>query len=116
MVVSHALACYVLLVAATHRGEFKQILSGFWYIDLMRLGAVCAIAAIPLAVLGLEWVYCQTKRVCDNFNAAKSKSTNSSLTAGPVAVAFLVLIFMPGLNLADLRQTYTQEEYRKYKK
>ena len=116
MTVSYSLACYVLLVAATHKDEFKQILAGFWYTDPMRLGAVCTIAAIPLAALGLEWVYCQVVRACEKYNAVKTKPTNCRLIAASLAVAFLVLNFMPGFNLAGLHRTYTQEEYRKYYK
>lgn len=113
--ISYLLACAVLLAAAVRSDEIKQILAGFWYTDPMRLGAVCVISAIPLAALGLDWVYGFLIRVVNCYNAAK-KEPNHRLVAGALICAFLVLNFMPGFNLSGLHRVYTQDEYREYAK
>ena len=52
-VASYAVMCLMYIVSASTDGPLKQILTGFWYTDPMRLAANAAIAAIPLAGRGL---------------------------------------------------------------
>ena len=52
---SWLLSCAIYLVAAAGNGPLKQLVVGFWYSDSLRVASFVAIAAVPLAALGL-WV------------------------------------------------------------
>lgn len=112
--VSYLIACYILIIAATHSDELKQLVGGFWYTDPMRLASVCVIAAIPLAVLGMEWLHGVLCRLLDRYNAPLGRATRTRALGCGVAALFLVLNFMPSFNLAGTHHTYTAEEYKKY--
>lgn len=111
---SYALVCYILLISATHEDEYKQILAGFWYTDPMRLAAIAAICATPLAVLGLKWVYDLVVRLVSSYNAPRGGRARTPLVAGSIAALFLVLNFMPEFNLPGLHHTYTEAEEKLY--
>mgnify|MGYP007083090244 CR=1 FL=1 len=49
-----AFSFYVIDVATD--GFMKQLLTGFWYTDCYRTGAMTALFAIPLAALGFAWL------------------------------------------------------------
>lgn len=49
-----ALSFYVVDVATD--GFVKQFLTGFWYTDYYRTGAMAALFAIPLAAIGFVWL------------------------------------------------------------
>lgn len=49
-----AFSFYVIDVATD--GFVKQLLTGFWYTDYYRTGAMTALFAIPLAALGFAWL------------------------------------------------------------
>lgn len=49
-----AFSFYVIDVATD--GFVKQLLTGFWYTDYYRTGAMAALFAIPLAALGFAWL------------------------------------------------------------
>lgn len=110
MAVSYVLACYVLLISVTHSDEYKQLLAGFWYTDPMRLASNCAIAGIPLATMGLRWVYDLAARLVRAYNAPRGGGVRRPLVAGSVAGVFLLLNFMPEFNLPGLHHRYTEEE------
>jgi len=50
---SFAFASFIYAIGIGSNGLFKQILTGFWYTDTIRIGGFAAIAAMPLAALGL---------------------------------------------------------------
>lgn len=52
-VASYAIMCLMYIVSASTDGAIKQVLTGFWYTDPMRLAANAAISGIPLACMGL---------------------------------------------------------------
>ncbi len=110
LVASYLIACYILLIAATHEDEYKQLLAGFWYTDPMRLAANCAIAAVPLASLGMAWVYDVCLRVVGAYNAPRCRAVNAPLVACAIAALFLVVNFMPEFNVAGTHRDYTEEE------
>lgn len=114
MGVSYLLTCYILVIAATHNDELKQLVAGFWYTDPMRLASVCVIAAIPLAVLGMDWLHRVLCRLLDRYNAPLGRATRTRALGCAVAALFLVVNFMPSFNLAGTHRTYTDEEYKKY--
>lgn len=57
IVAAYAIACLMLLVAATSENEWDRILNGFWYTDPYRLAANAAIIAIPIASAGFASVF-----------------------------------------------------------
>ena len=65
--------------------------SGFWYNDADRIAACGAIAALPLACLGLYSLVCFVEKVIRQFYDAYSARTASVAAF----VAILFLIFMP---------------------
>ena len=52
MTVAYAFAFVVYVIDVSTDGVVKQVLSGFWYTDYYRTGAMTALFAIPLASLG----------------------------------------------------------------
>lgn len=52
-VASYAVMCLMYVISASTDGIIKQVLTGFWYTDPMRLAANAAISGIPLASMGL---------------------------------------------------------------
>ncbi len=110
VLVSYLLACATCFVSATSEGELKQILSGFWYTDTMRLASMASIAAVPLAALGAEWVYSAVLGLAERYNDARCKATHPTKIAVILTGLFLLLNFMPGFNLPGLHYQYTATE------
>ena len=54
LVFSFAIAGFIYVMAASSDGELQHIFAGFWYGDRWRCAAMCALAGIPLASLGLS--------------------------------------------------------------
>lgn len=100
MVFSYAIACFIFIVSATQSGEFKQFLAGFWYTDPMRLAAMAAIAAAPLAVLGLAWTYDMALALVVSYNKHAQSTTHPTRIAVILGAGFLLLTFAPDFNLA----------------
>ena len=114
MAASYLLACYIMLIVATHKDEFKQLIGGFWYTDPMRIASMCAIAAVPLATLGIEWLHSLVCRLLDRYNAPLGRTTRMRAAGCALAALFLVVNFMPSFNLAGTHRKYTDDEYRLY--
>lgn len=110
LVVSYALACYILLIGASHDDELRCMTAGFWYSDPMRLSAVAAIAAIPLAALGLEWASRFAQRVVASYFRKLQDLVRVAIVVPVVAVAFLVVNYLPEFNLAGLHYEYSASE------
>lgn len=53
MTFSWLLVAVIYIADAAYDGVVKQLLSGFWYSDSLRVASLGAIAAMPLAALGL---------------------------------------------------------------
>ena len=109
-VASYALACYILLIGASHEDEYRNIVAGFWYSDPMRLSAVAALAAVPLATLGLEWTFRFARRVVASYFRKPEAKVRADIVFPVVAAAFLVINFMPEFNLAGVHHELTQSE------
>lgn len=50
---SYVISCVLYVVAVSVDGLPKQVLTGFWYTDAMRIAATTVVVAIPLAGAGL---------------------------------------------------------------
>lgn len=107
---SYVVVCYVLLVGATHSDSLREMVSGFWYSDPMRLSAVAAIGALPLAAYGLEWLYGFVQRCVAAYYKKPLSQVSRFLVAGAVGIMFIVLNFMPEFNLAGINHELTEAE------
>lgn len=95
LVVSYAVMCGMYAVCAATDGFAKQLLTGFWYADAMRLGANAALFAVPLASVGLAGA---VTLVGDCVSRLIVKGGSSRFAGGcAVAAAALVLacVFSP---------------------
>ena len=54
--VAYAVALVFYVIDVSTDGFVKQLLTGFWYTDYYRTGAMTALFAIPLAALGFAWL------------------------------------------------------------
>lgn len=54
---TYVLTCLMFVsTAAFNEGFLKHFLTGFWYTDSFRIAALCALAGMPLALLGIDGV------------------------------------------------------------
>lgn len=107
---SYALVAFICLYSATQKDVLKQIIAGFWYTDPMRLASICSIAAVPLAALGLEWVFLLVRDLTTRYNVRLKRPTSSHKVAVTLVACFLFLNFMPGLNLPGQHYLMTPAE------
>lgn len=56
MAVAYFAALVMYVVSVSTDGVFKHVLTGFWYTDYNRTGAMAAFFAIPLAAIGFAQV------------------------------------------------------------
>ncbi len=55
LTIAFVFAWVLWFIDATYDGFIKQFLTGFWYTDYNRTGAMAALFAIPLAAMGFAW-------------------------------------------------------------
>lgn len=63
MAFAYLFSLVIFVVGISTDGFAKQLLSGFWYTDPYRLAATCAVAAIPLAIVGAGEIFTLLKRL-----------------------------------------------------
>lgn len=114
LVSSYAIACFILLVSATQEGELKQLLAGFWYTDPVRLSAMAAIFAIPLAAIGATWTCGLITGLTDAYNARIGAKTHRVVIFGALAALFLLINFIPEFHFPGLHHKYSPEEWTSY--
>ena len=79
LVVAYLIAAAMFVIDVSYDGPGKNFLTGFWYTDSYRTGAMAALYAIPIAGLGFaqlsEWSSALLERrfsnLADNSNASK---------------------------------------------
>lgn len=54
LVQTYILVCIMCFIDAASDGNLKFVLCAIWYVDPSRLASMCAVAAVPLATLGLS--------------------------------------------------------------
>lgn len=54
-VASYLLACLIVFANTVTDGPMQDLLSGFWYNDPVRVAALAAVCAVPVAAMGLDW-------------------------------------------------------------
>lgn len=115
LVASYTLICCIIIVSASREGYLKQFLSGFWYTDPMRLSAIAAISAIPLATVGLSWLYGVIERRANAHAPNKHAAEYLKAVATISACLFLFVNFIPEFNLPGLHHQYTDADIAAYK-
>lgn len=108
--VSYALTCVICFMGATRNDELQHLFAGFWYTDPMRLGAMASIAAMPLAAMGLNWVYETAMGVLEGYNERRGRRTHPAIVAAVVSCGFALVNFMPEFNLPGLHYEYKESE------
>lgn len=88
-----AFSFYVIDVATD--GFMKQLLTGFWYTDCYRTGAMTALFAIPLAALGFAWLVKLGAGLLGKMRFGRQGSNNSCVVAMVLAVLLAVCQFAP---------------------
>lgn len=115
LIVSYLLASFVYIVDASTDGEFKQIVSGYWYTDYHRTAAIVALMVIVIAAYGAS--------VALRFITAQMKAFSSSRGNGCSNCVIRSMSFMFGLMVFMLTyfdvfsifgiEVYTPFEYQK---
>ena len=88
-----AFSFYVIDVATD--GFVKQLLTGFWYTDYYRTGAMTALFAIPLAVLGFAWLVKLGTSLIGKTRLGRQGSCGSRAMAVVLVVLLAVCQFAP---------------------
>ena len=83
--IAFALAMTMYLVDVSTDGVVKQVISGFFYNDYRRTGAMAALFALPLAALGFGWIA----------QAAANWTSRSWVGPGILVVALCAVQFFP---------------------
>lgn len=104
---SYGIAAFICLYSTTQANSLKQLLAGFWYTDPMRLASMCCIAAVPLAALGINWLYGVTLDLVTSYNVKRRRPTHVPVVVGAVAAVFLAINFMPEFNLPGMHRNET---------
>lgn len=100
LVVSYVLICMMYVICASTDGFLKQLLTGFWYADPIRMAANAALFAMPLASVGSASIVSSLgKRLSVNvsFDNAKQLVGNSGIVA--VAALMLLGLYFPNFSI-----------------
>lgn len=93
---SYVVLCVLYVTTASFDGPLKQLLTGFWYTDALRLAANMAIVAVPLAALGLYGVYAALRRLLKAaFGRMERHRPAAYAVACVVAIGFAAVNFYP---------------------
>uniref|UniRef100_UPI0027DBABE5 DUF6541 family protein n=1 Tax=uncultured Senegalimassilia sp. TaxID=1714350 RepID=UPI0027DBABE5 len=88
-----AFSFYVIDVATD--GFVKQLLTGFWYTDYYRTGAMTALFAIPLAALGFAWLVELGVSLLGKMHLGHQGTRDSRVVAVVLVVLLAVCQFAP---------------------
>lgn len=88
-----AFSFYVIDVATD--GFVKQLLTGFWYTDYYRTGAMTALFAIPLAALGFAWFVKLGASLLGKMRLGRQGANCSHVVAMVLVVLLAVCQFAP---------------------
>lgn len=96
------MAVTYVFVEATD-GNIEHILGGFWYTDPRRIAASLVLFAIPLAALGLAWLFDWARNLLNKMYELKKTSVGYTrvLPVG-LCVAAAVMIYMPNASIPGM--------------
>lgn len=97
LTIAYAFAFLLYIISVSTDGVLKHVLTGFWYTDYHRLGAMTAFFAIPLAALG----FAQVIKLAQTWYRKISKHARGSENAyiSPLIIIlalFVICQFFPG--------------------
>jgi len=112
MVVACAFAMVLFWIDAATDGTLKHVLTGFWYTDYYRTGAMASLFAMPLAALGFASMFLALHRLFARGKRAGEKTSDGTVAnapawtivvpAGILVVLFGVCQFLPiGISYGD---------------
>lgn len=88
-----AFSFYVIDVATD--GFVKQLLTGFWYTDYYRTGAMTALFAVPLAAIGFAWLVSLGASLLGKMRLGRQGANNSHVVVMVLVVLLAVCQFAP---------------------
>ncbi|MDO5792330.1 MAG: hypothetical protein Q4Q41_07170 [Coriobacteriia bacterium] len=88
-----AFSFYAIDVATD--GFVKQLLTGFWYTDYYRTGAMTALFAVPLAALGFAWLVKLGTSLLGKMRLGRQVANYSHVVAMVLVVLLAVCQFAP---------------------
>ena len=100
--VAHALLAVPFVFAAGVDSDLSQRITGFWYNDGVRLGALLPVTALPLAAVGLTWLADRSRLLAPLVTRIPGSPSPRRLVPAAVALgtAFLVATTTDGSMVA----------------
>lgn len=103
VIFSYLIAISLYLLSYTTDGPFKDVLTGFWYHDFMRLAALTAFVMALLAAVGIGWILEGVQRALAARWGALLAVTGSAV----------IVIAMLGYNYVSAGMVYQRDELHK---
>ena len=114
LLVSYVICCVFCFVGATSDGWLKSYLTGFWYTDPYRLGAMAALMAIPIAAVGLyalfRTIHLVVEKLFDQLDRVRRKRLNI-ICSTCLAIVLIVLNYYPNFSLKGVADIETAFGY-----
>lgn len=111
LLVSYLLSLVICFVGATTDGEIKGILAGYWYSDPYRLAATAAIAAIPIAAVGLYAISTQLSAAAYNYMTSFFSKQSGKAAALFSSLIILTVLFYPSFSIRGIAEVDTSAGY-----
>lgn len=92
---SYMIICILYIVSSTTDGSLKHLLTGFWYTDPMRISAIAALFAMPIAALGMATICRLVWKLIFRRESIRTSAYGKLITGGVLAAAFLVVLLIP---------------------
>ena len=103
LVVSYVIALIILVTVQSSEGFLKHFLGGFWYTDKFRIAAMAAIAAIPIASVGLSSLLSFVVALFKDLHVEQRKR---SLYVGSLIFISVVMIYFPNYCISQYQKEY----------
>lgn len=95
LTLSWLLANAIYVICISSDDPMKQFVSGFWYNDSLRVAAMAAIAAIPLAAFGLHGVVAGITALFGRFARVKNGGKSRIVLLAVVSAAVIFAVYRP---------------------
>lgn len=82
-------------IGVTTEGALKHLLTGFWYTDYYRTGAMAALFAIPLAAMGFAWLFEGLKAQLEKRLGGCGATRAASISVAALLALMLAVQFFP---------------------
>lgn len=95
VVVAYFTVLVIYVVNVSTDGELKHLLSGFWYTDSYRIGAMAAIFSVPVSCMGFVIVYDFLKGMVEKCLLQDGNKLNSLALSILLAGVFMCINYWP---------------------